>query len=411
MGGLAVIVIIAAVLGVGIYQTKFQPFNETVIKVGNTNYSMDYYINTINYWASLTGNGSLLTDPQNGPYLAAQIEQMIMEDKVIVDGAAKPPIGITISDAEVNQAIKDRKLGSDQARKDAVRVGLLLDKMKTDYFDKTIVPAAGPQRQVEAMFLESQAQADTLIATQLNSGADFGQVAADNSLETNSKTKRGNFDWVPKGILPGLLNSTVLEDKVFSLDPAADLNKLVTVDDPNQSKTVGYWLVKYTETQTSSVDNSQQKHVFAMLLPDEAKALDIKKQLDNGGDFVELAKANSQYISAADNGGDLNFVSKGGLGDAVDAVLYPADTAAALPVNTLSNPIKDISRTTTGGVWLIKVTGADENRPITGDNRTTLVSNALNSWVNETWTAEQSTAQDLLTDTQRQFAISEAIKR
>jgi parvulin-like peptidyl-prolyl isomerase len=379
---------------------KFKPFQKTVIKVGNSQYSMDYYINMLAYYGFLIGN------PQNIPYVYSQVEQVIEQNKIILDEAAK--LGYTISDDEVNKTIKDRKIGSDQARKDSIRVELLLAKMKADYFDKK-VPASAPQKQVLAMFLESQTQADNLIANQLNAGADFGQLANDNSLESNSKTKKGNFDWVPQGILSSLLNSTVLEDKVFS--PDTPVNVFSTVQDSAQTKSVGYWLVKATETQVSSVDSSQQLHLFVMLLPNEALAKQIKQQLDGGADFVALAKANSQYVSAADNGGDLNFISKGALGDAVDAVIFPTDTSKQLPLNTVSDPIKDTARSTTGGVWLFKVAAADDNRAITGDNRTTLITTQLNDWIQTIWTADQAGVQNLLDDTQRQFAITEALKR
>jgi len=148
-----------------------------------------------------------------------------------------------------------------------------------------------------------------------------------------------------------------------------------------------------------------------MLLPDEAKAKEIKQQLANGADFVELAKANSQYVSAADNGGDLNFVSKGAMGDAVDVILFPSDPAKGLPPNTVSDPIKDTARSTTGGVWLFKVTAADENRKIDGDNRTTLITNKLNDWIQTIWTTNQASIQSFLDDTLRQYAIVEALKR
>jgi parvulin-like peptidyl-prolyl isomerase len=398
--GAAVVVIVVAVVGWGIYQSKFRPFQQTVFKVGSTEYSMDYYINMLAYYGGVTGN------PQNIPYLTSQVEQVIEQNKIILDEAAK--LGFTVTNAEVNQKIKDLNIGSDAARKDAVRTSLVLDELKSGYFDKQ-VPQSGPQRDVLAMFLESQAEADAIVANQLDLGADFSQVASDNSLETNSKDKKGDFGWVPKGILSSLLNSTVLEDKVFAAD--TPVGSYVTVEDPAQSKSLGYWLVKATETQTSSADSSIQKHVFAMLLPDLNKAQEIKKQLDAGADFVELAKANSQYVSAADNGGDLNFLSKGALGDAVDAVLFPDDASKALPLNTVSDPIKDVNRLSNGGVWLFKITAADDNKAIEGDNRTTLINNALNDWISQIWSNDQSEIQSFITSDQTNFAITEALKR
>jgi parvulin-like peptidyl-prolyl isomerase len=400
MAGVLVIVAIVAIVSFGIYANKFKPFREVVIKVGNTQYNMDYYINMLAYYGFLIGN------PQNIPYVASQVEQVIGQDKIITDEGAK--LGFTISDDEVNKAISDRQIGSDQARKDAVRTELLLAKMKADYFDGQI-PNSGPQRQVLAMFLESQAQADSLINDQLNSGADFAQIASDDSLESNSQTKKGDFGWVPQGILSTTIGNAVLENKVF--DPATPINTYTTVEDKSYSKNVGYWLVKTTETQTSSTDSSKQYHLFALLVPDEATAKNIKEQLDNGADFVELAKANSRYVSAAENGGDLKFVSKGSMGDAIDAVLFPSDTSKELPLNKVSDPIRDTARSTTGGVWLLKVVATNDDMKIEGDNRSTLITNKLNDWIQTIWTADSGSVQNFLTDTQRQFATTEAQKR
>lgn len=48
-----------------------------------------------------------------------------------------------------------------------------------------------------------------------------------------------------------------------------------------------------------------------ILVADEAKAKDLKAQLDGGADFAELAKANSTDTGSGANGGDLGWFGKG----------------------------------------------------------------------------------------------------
>jgi parvulin-like peptidyl-prolyl isomerase len=147
-----------------------------------------------------------------------------------------------------------------------------------------------------------------------------------------------------------------------------------------------------------------------MLLPSEQAAKDIKAKLDAGEDFVVLAKANSQYSNAAEDGGDLGLIAKGKMGDTVDKVLFPDNASKALPLNKVSDPIADTSQTTKGGIWLIKVTGI-ENQKITGDNLTILVNQKLAAWADQVWNDNKDKVQTFLTEEQKAFAIEQAQTR
>lgn len=85
------------------------------------------------------------------------------------------------------------------------------------------------------------------------------------------------------------------------------------------------------------------------------KALDLKKQLEGGGDFAELAKANSADPSAKTNGGNIGFLT----------ALLPngfynfEKTIYTLPEGKISNPVR-----TNRGYHVIKVSG---RRPAYGE--------------------------------------------
>jgi hypothetical protein len=398
LGGLIVVVAVLALVGSGLYINQFKPLHEVVIKVGDNEYDMDYYIDILAYFGLMQGTDNI-------KYMTDYAAQYIEQNKVTVDAAAKLDPPITVSNDEIVQVIQDRKLNDSASRRDIVGAELLINKLKTEKIDKEL-PQTAEHRSLLAMFLESQSQANEIIA-RLNKGDKFQDIAADLSLESNSKTKSGDFGSVPKEILTITFGDTVLADKAFSEDIKSF--EPVVLADSNRTKTLGYWVLKVTETKEES--GSKQAHVYAMLLESQEKALDMIKQLGSGADFAELAKANSQYTNATENGGDQGFVTRGTLGTAADAVIFPEDATKALEVNKISEPIKDDSKDTKGGVWLLEVTAIDPDKTIETDNRTTIITERINSWVSEVWAANQETVQNLLTTEQKDYAIEKALER
>jgi parvulin-like peptidyl-prolyl isomerase len=77
-----------------------------------------------------------------------------------------------------------------------------------------------------------------------------------------------------------------------------------------------------------------------------AKLEGIKKQIDEGADFAELAKANSDDVGSAAKGGDLGYFGRG--------VMIPAFEQVAFTLGT--DEVSDIVETKFG-YHLIKVTG------------------------------------------------------
>ena len=398
LGGIIIVAAVLVVIGTGLYFNQFKPLHATVIKVGDKEYNMDYYIDMLSYYGLTQGVDYI-------PYYTDYAVTTIQQSKIVVDEAAKLDPPIVVSDEEVNQVIKERELSSTASRRDSVRIELLLNKLKTEHFDKQI-PQTAEHRAVLAMFLESQSQADEITA-RLNNGEKFQDIAAELSMENTSKTNSGDFGWVPQGILPLKLGNTVLEDKVFS--PDIKTGEITTVSDPERSRSTGYWLLKTTETKEEA--GGSKDHPYANLLESQAKANQGKAEVDNGADFAELAKAHSQDPSAADNGGDQGFVAMGEKSVAVNAVLFPDDPATALEMNKVSDPVKDENQTVKGGVWLLNVTGVEADRAIDTDNKDTLSANKLNTWIDEVWAANQDKAESFLTEEQKLYAIEKATKR
>lgn len=85
-------------------------------------------------------------------------------------------------------------------------------------------------------------------------------------------------------------------------------------------------------------------HASHILVKTEEEAKDIKKQLDKGADFSELAKKHSKDPSAAQNAGDLGFFTRDRM------VKSFSDKAFSMKVNQISDPVK-----TQYGYHIIKV--------------------------------------------------------
>lgn len=92
-----------------------------------------------------------------------------------------------------------------------------------------------------------------------------------------------------------------------------------------------------------------------ILVKDEKKANDVKKQLESGKKFEDVAKKESIDTASAQNGGDLGAINN------QNAAQYDKDfvkAAYALKVNEVSAPVK-----TQNGYHIIQVTEKEEKKP------------------------------------------------
>ena len=81
-----------------------------------------------------------------------------------------------------------------------------------------------------------------------------------------------------------------------------------------------------------------------ILVPDEAKCLELKQQIEGGADFAAVAKEHSKCPSGA-KGGDLGTFSKGQMVPEFDTVVFNDE------LNTVHGPVK-----TQFGYHLLEIT-------------------------------------------------------
>jgi peptidyl-prolyl cis-trans isomerase SurA len=357
-GGVIVIVAVIATIVSGWYFKQYvpidKPMHETVVEVNGHKFNMAYFVDALSYFSG--GQTSYI------PYILDVVEQNIEQIELMREECIK--LGITVTDDDVKQYMKENSLPDNAAMRDVARGTLLRQRLASDYFGPQ-VPVSAEYRDVLAMFLESQSQLDDIKA-QVDAGADFSQLAADNSLDTVTAGDKGALGSHPKGVFDYLVSTTGLDDAIF----AGAVGNWGEFKDDAFSKQVGYWLVKVTER---NADNSQVR-VSAILATSLEEAQSIKTRLDAGEDFTTLAQQYSQFWldTTKDDLGQITADSTAAY------KTYVFDTANA--IGAISDPIKDTAQSTKGGFWLFKVLdGAVED--VASADKTDLTNQAFNTWL------------------------------
>lgn len=368
--------------GYGIYLEQ-KPLSQIVVEVNGETFDMRYYLDTLEYYMS----------GQPAQYVQFYLDPVAENIKISALIRQKAnEMGFAVEKAAVDEVIKEQRLPSSAAVKDIITTQLLLDKLRAEKFAPEL-PDEDLQRHIQAMFLESEAQAEA-VRTRLINGEDFASLASSLSLDNFTKEKSGDLGWHPRGILSGLLGTSIaIDDYAFSLTVGEISPPILDAD---KGKGVGYWLIKVVERDETGLE----ARVEAMLLPSLDNAQQIKGLL-NDTDFLELSDEYSQWDSGGEHKGEIGWISPGDMSDIFDEFVFSEGTETGV----ISDPVKDETMTTLGGYWIINVV-AEEYRLISDDDRTTLISQKLNDWVTSLEEDPTNQAAIYLDSKMREFAIS-----
>lgn len=150
-------------------------------------------------------------------------------------------------------------------------------------------------------------RADKVMA-RLRAGDDFARVAAEAS-DAPDGISGGNIGWRERDRLPALYADAAKDMKPGDLSPIL-------------RSSAGLHIIKLVDKRGGAAAGPQQleqTHVSHILIKTsevlsdteaEARVLALRERVVNGGDFGELAKANSADLSAA-KGGDLGWINPG----------------------------------------------------------------------------------------------------
>ena len=386
ISGISIIAVVIVLVGAGWYISQYRPLRETVIRVNDTEFNMDYYVKTLKFY----GEG------QTSYYMYSLADEavMIIEQNELVRQEAMK-LGISVSNDAVDEELKSREPPLSRDYRDLVRAEMLITKLRDDHFEQE-VPAFGEQRHIMVMFLESESQAQEVRA-KLEAGEDFAELAGELSLDGLSED--GDLGWQFKDVLTILLGTPVLGEHAFSAEVGVLSQPIY---DEDKAKGIGYWLIEVLEGE----EDSEEVSVQAMLLESEEEAREVRARLEAGEDFATLSEEFSQLV-VAEKGGYLGLLAPGMMTTAFDEVVFDAK----LEPGTLSEPAKDEVAITKGGYWLLKVLDKAENRQIEDADRDLLKAVALNDWLSELWDNPENEIDDsYLDDEKKAWAVDRALK-
>ena len=385
--GIVTGVVIAAVLGIigyWYYSEQIMPYQQTVIKVNDKTYSMDYFIKVMDFYSK--GQSSDITK-----LYVDVVAQVIPQNQVVIDNAATA--NITISDDEITKQLEEMDLSRDDFGLDTAKTVIIARK----YMEQQCTPnLPAPMEQVEAqaMFLETKSMADDR-RQKLLQGDNFTTMAGTLSLEPVTQGKKGYLGWIPKGyedLALGTLKSSVLKNLVFKLD----VNSISEpVYDENVEKPFGYWVVEVLEK-----DDLKGVHARGILFSSEDDAKMVRERLVNGESWDDLARQYSQHTSK-DNGGDLDWIVPG-----MDKTQL-ARILSTLEEKQISTVMRDDTVKTMGGYWLAQVLDR-QVRPLDAGIAQSLKEECVTGWMQGL--LKQAKIENLLDQKQKDFAVDKVIK-
>ncbi|MBL8475662.1 MAG: peptidylprolyl isomerase [Methyloversatilis sp.] len=314
-----------------------------------------------------------VTPPPAEEFERQQLERMILE-KVQLQHAAETQLRVDdrLLDASLSRIAESNRMDVAQLRAAIEQDGMVWSRFRED-IRKQIVMSRLRDREVESRVVVTEGEIANFIANperkpdqseeynvshillrvpegaspeqlirlkaradaaleQIRKGEDFSRIAASYS-DAQDAVNGGSLGWRPLDRLPALF-----ADAVPKLKPGE-------VSDVMRSP-AGFHLLKLVDKRggSGSGDESRvtQTHARHILIKtsevlNDAEArrrlTGLKERLDNGGDFAELARTNSQDLSSS-KGGDLGW-------------LYPGDTVPEfqrvmdnLKVGEVSEPVQ-----------------------------------------------------------------------
>ena len=386
ISGISIIATVIVLVGAGWYLSQYKPLHETVIKVNETEFNMDYYVKMLKFYRE--------GQPTYYMYSLADEVVRIIEQNELVRQEAERKLGISVSDDAVDEELKSRDPPLSRDYRDIVRIEMLITKLRDEHFEQE-VPVFGEQRHIMAMFLESESQAQE-VSAKLEAGEDFAELAGELSLDGLSED--GDLGWQSKDVLTILLGTPILGEHAFSAE-AGVLSQ--PIYDEDKAKGIGYWLIEVLERE----EDEEEVDVQAMLLESEEEAQEVRARLEAGEDFATLSEEFSQ-LGEAEKEGYLGLLAPGMMTTAFDEVVFDAK----LEPGTLSEPVKDEAIITRGGYWLLKVLDKADNMQIEDADRDLLKAKALSDWVSALWDNPENIVESYLDDEKKAWAIERALK-
>lgn len=398
-GGISVIFAVVLIIIAGWFAGEYLPYHKVIAKVYDKEITQADLIDTLEYYYSMyTAYGQNFDLETQSDYILSAMVQ----NELVRRGGAQ--LGFTVSDEEVKEYLGENAKTTSKAVKEIVRISLLTQKLKTEYFGKQ-VGDNGTQVLMNAMLVESE-EIIPQLRERLLSGDNFTILAEEYAVNPASKDSKGVFDWHPQSILKDKVGSSIPVDWAFRDDVTAGQISDAIADNVS-SKQLGYWLIRLNEKPVDA-DGETSANVSALLVSSMAEAERVKTLLEATDNISAIADKYSQYSPSKQGHGELGIVT---VSQNISAPFNEYVFNAGTVVGEWSNPIKDTRFWTTGGAWLVQVVDKEINRPYSTVDKDELINDAYTEWSNALWTG---TAADIVyefSDVEKQWAIDKVNRR
>ena len=390
IGGITVIAAVILIVLVGWFMADYLPLHRTVLKVNDTKFNMNYYIDVLEI------AGANQQDP-NMQMLANSLPQQIAQNELIRQGAEK--LSITVSDEEIKEMLKDRGAPMSDVYKGLAGAQLLEKRLEDEYFGPQ-VPESDKQVHIMAMLVESERVANEII-NRLGNGDNFTALAEEFAQNYYSKNvNKGDFGWHPESILKDQLGSQMPIDYAFGAEAGALSSPLY---DDEAYMQLGYWLLRVNDRPTADSTN-----VSGLLISSQELAERIKARLEVGEDLGPIADKYSNYSLSKENHGEMGIIPESeNISEPFNGYVFNPETE----LGKWSDPIRDDAYWSKGGYWLVEVVDKDDDRELSDEDRTYLIGQLFNDWVYQLWSDPANDVDDsFLTDELKQWAVERALK-
>lgn len=301
-----------------------------------------------NFGAQLLNNlrqAASQLDPQNASILASTVLDQMVNDLIVKQEAEK--LGITVTDDEVEKALQEGfNYFPNGIPAPTITPTMAATSTLSPEQLKLIPPTAVPT--TEPTLPADNTPAETPIPT----------ATVDSSLPTATPLPSAT-PYTEEGYKAAVLDYVgQLKDTGFA---ETDIRKLIYTSLLRN---------KVYEALTADVP-AEEEQVWArhILVKDKAQAQDIRKRLEDGGDWVKLAAEFSQDTSNKDKGGDLGWFGRGKMVPEFEEVAFK------LEIGEISQPVE-----TQFGYHIIQVIG-HEIRPLTTAEIGTIKQTKFNEWL------------------------------
>jgi foldase protein PrsA len=261
--GAAVVIAVAAIAIFGYYQTQIRPKGETVLRVGDRSFNLDYLERRLRYdiregnttyAASLSQATSLLLNevaqeelmrqgaPEKGVDLSEEaIDAEVRRQENVPDDADQKTFATAY-----RKAVRDSGL-STEAYRDVIAAGMAATAIQSKFGEEA--PKTADQVRFRAIVLTTEDDAKATLE-RLRNGEDFATVAGEVSLDTASREKGGEVDWTPRGVV-----DSALDQALFSLE-VGQISDIITGQ-------TALFIVQVLERQDQRETTDSQRSILA----------------------------------------------------------------------------------------------------------------------------------------------------